>query len=163
MASRRSEGTIWDRFRKKPWGEQKVTLDTYTRRTYIDGAGVERMEYVCTSEEITNSDRPKSAVHQTGKKGRVALVSMEPDFPVFDEYDDQGNPLPDHNVFDAQGYDIYARDDRLEKAEAALDYKAKGREMPIEKVITLLAVAVVVVAVVAWFFLRRWHGEAFEA
>lgn len=81
MASRRSEGTIWDRFRKKPWGEQKVTLDTYTRHTYEDDNGVERMEYVCVSKEITNADRPRSAVHQTGKKGRAALVDMEPDFP----------------------------------------------------------------------------------
>lgn len=154
MATRKLEGTIWDRFRKKPWREQTVTLDTYTRCYYTDDKGREHMEYACTSTEIVNADRPRSAVHQTGERGRVALVVMEPIFPVFDEYDPQGNPLPDHNTFDAQGYDIYARDDRMDDAEDEINYKTKGKDMPIQKVVTLLAVAVVVVAVVAWFFMR---------
>lgn len=149
-------------FRRKPWGEQKVRLDTYTRRTYEDGNGVAHLEYVCVTQEVTNATRPRSAVHQTGKKGRAVLVDMEPDFPVFEVYDEQGNPLPSSNTFDAQGYDIYARDDRMDKAEADLDAKTKGRDMPIEKVITLLAVAVVVVAVVAWFMMRRSRWGSFR-
>lgn len=145
----------WARRKKIHREDLWIDLDTYTRVIVKDNEGNEEdFEYACITKEIQNRDRPRRAVHRTGAKNRVAEVQMDPRYPVFDLVDEQGNPLPDHNEFDAQGYNIYARDDRLEKAEQALDYKAKGREYDFQKILTFAAVAVVVVAVVLWFVLK---------
>lgn len=146
---------FWARWRKVPYEELYVDLDTYTRKIITDNEGNEvGYEYACHKKEIRNRDRPQNAVHRTGSKDVVCDVQMEPRFPVFDMVDEFGNPLPDHNEFDAQGYNIYARDDRMDKAEASLDYKAKGRDFDLQKIATFVIVAIVVVAVVAWFVMR---------
>lgn len=152
---KRYRSGFWARRKKIPYEELYVDMDTYTRRILTDNEGNEvGYEYACHRKEIRNKDRPVNAVHQTGKKDAVAEVQMDPRFPVFEIVDEFGNILPDHNEFDAQGYNIYARDDRMDKAEASLDYKAKGREYDLQKIATFVIVAIVVVAVVAWFVMK---------
>lgn len=152
---KRYRAGFWAKLKKIHYEDLYVDLDTYTRVILRDNDGEEvGYEYACHRKELRNRDRPANAVHVTGAKSSVAEVQMEQRYPVFDLVDEFGNPLPDHNDFDAQGYNTFAKDDRLDKAEASLDYKGQSKKMELQKYATFAIVAIVVVAVVAWFVTR---------
>jgi|GEM_PF-4045663 len=146
---------FWARMKKIHYDNLYVDLSTLTRHIITDNEGAEvGFEYAMHTRECRNGELPRNAVHRTGADSECVDVQMEPRFPVFDLYDEDGNQLPDHNDFSAQGYNAYARDDRMDKAERALDYKGKARQMDLQKIITIVLVGIVVAVVVAWFVLK---------
>lgn len=146
---------FWAKLKKVHYEDLYVDLGTLSRVVVTDNEGNETdFEYEIRMKEVRNGDLPRSAVHRTGKASEVIDVQMEPRFPTFELVDEDGVPLPDHNEFTAQGYNAYARDDRLDKAERSLEYKGRAQKFELQKLITFGLVALVVIGVVAWYVMR---------
>lgn len=142
---------LFGRFRKVPLEEQKRRLHTVTR--YRDD---EVMEYRCVIEEVQYKDLPREAVHRSGSRDDAWLIDMDPDYPQYSSEnvprDKDGNPVRPYNQFDANGYYVYAIDERLKKAEQAVATLSVKRELEWQKIITIVAVGAVV-ALVVWKFM----------
>lgn len=132
---------------------KKVVLHTLTRHIVDPDTG--EFEYHdVVSDPMPYKDLPKEALPMTGTKDSFVLVDMEPVLPDYCkelEFDRNGRPKP-HNWFDAQGYYIYAIDNRIKEAEQAATATMKPiRDIDWKKVVTVAA-CVVVVALVVWRF-----------
>lgn len=142
---------LFGRFRKVPLEDQTRRLHTVTR--YEDG---DVMEYHCVVEEMKYSDLPAEAVHRSGSRDEAYIIDMDPRYPSYSSEmvprDKDGNPTKPFNEFDANGYYIYAIDERLKKAEQAVATLNLKREIEWQKIITIVAVGAVV-ALVVWKFL----------